>query len=348
MAGLLAAGQGTLAGASGSGVYRQTNLVSDIEGVARKTDPKLVNPWGMAELGDNPLWVADNGASVATLYVGDQQGSPLVPAPPHAPPLIVTTDGGPTGQVAGGIPNQFVVTNAGKTGPALFIFSSESGNITAWNGAGDAKIMASRPGAVYKGLAITSGTDPKLYATNFHDGTIDVFDGTFAYHSNSNGRFVDPSLPANYAPFGISNINGQLYVTYALQKLPEKHDDDHGAHRGFVDVYSLDGKLQKRLVSMGALNSPWGLVKATAEFGRFSNALLVGNFGDGRINAYDINTGAMKGTLINPDGDPIAINGLWGLIYGNKSAGTRNTLFFSAGIADEAHGLLGSITPADD
>jgi uncharacterized protein (TIGR03118 family) len=343
MAGLLAAGQGTLAGASGAGVYRQTNLVSDIPGVARKTDPNLVNPWGMAELGDSPLWVADNNANVATIYVGDQEGSPLI-----ARSLVVGTDAGPTGQVAAGIPNQFVVTNAGKTGPAFFIFSSESGNISAWNGAGDAKIVRSRDHAVYKGLAIKTGTDPKLYATNFHDGTIDVFDGTFTYHANAPGHFVDPNLPVNYAPFGINNINGKLYVTYALQKLPDRHDDDHGPHRGFVDVYSLDGVLQKRLVSMGALNSPWGLVKATEEFGRFSNALLVGNFGDGTINAYDINTGQMKGTLTNPDGDPIAINGLWGLIYGNKSAGTPNTLFFSAGIADEAHGLLGSITPAGD
>ncbi|HSS08957.1 MAG TPA: TIGR03118 family protein, partial [Acidimicrobiales bacterium] len=160
-------------------------------------------------------------------------------------------------------------------------------------------------------------------------------------------KFVDPNLPTGYAPFNIANLGGKLYVSYALQNAA-KHDDVSGAGHGFIDVYSLDGVLMKRLVMMGALNSPWGLILATDHFGQFSDDLLVGNFGDGSIHAYDPTTGALRGTLTNPDGDPIQINGLWGLIFGDKSVGTTNTLFFSAGIADEAHGLLGTLTPAHE
>jgi uncharacterized protein (TIGR03118 family) len=351
LVGGLAAGQAALAGASGAsgnGVYRQDNLVSDIDGVARITDTHLVNPWGLAEHKGSPLWVANNNSDTSTLYVGDQEGTPLIPAPPGPTPLVVTfpTGSNPSGQVDGtGTPGQFTVDGS----PALFIFSSESGHIFAWGlkSGTTAKTVATSDTAVYKGLArVDDGGQPKLYATNFHDGTVDVYDSNFKL-ANKPGMFVDPQIPAHYAPFGIQAIGGWLYVTYAQQN-DAKHDDVKGDGHGFVDVYKPDGTLVRRLITMGALNSPWGLVKTPEEFGRFSNDLLVGNFGDGKIHAYDLATGALEGTLTNRDGNAIAINGLWGLIFGDKSAGTPNTLFFSAGIADETHGLLGSITPGDD
>jgi uncharacterized protein (TIGR03118 family) len=353
LTGLLAAGSGLSAGADGNGVYRQTNLVSDIPGVARTTDPNLVNPWGMSELavpGGGPLWVSDNNANVSTIYRGAQRGGPLAPAP-----LVVKIpDGAPTGQVANST-QQFVVHNGNASAPALFLFASESGDITGWApnvpaaGSTDAQLAFKSPTAVYKGLAIDTAR-PRLFAANFHDGTVDVFDGNF---NLSHPGFVDPNLPTGYAPFNVANLGGKLYVTYALQNAA-KHDDVAGLGNGFVDVYSLDGVFISRLVTGGALNSPWGLVIATPDFGRFSNDLLVGNFGmttnsaDGSIHAYDPVTGKLKGTLTNPDGNPIRINGLWGFIFGDKVVGTPNTLFFSAGIADEAHGLLGTLTPGED
>jgi uncharacterized protein (TIGR03118 family) len=296
--------------------------------------------------------VANNNSDTSTLYVGDQEGTPLVPAP-----LVVTfpTFGpkhdasNPTGQVDGtGTLGEFPVDGS----PALFIFSSESGHIFAWgrNSTTLAKTVATGNSgtAVYKGLARADDNgQPKLYATNFHDGTVDVFDSSF-HQVTKAGAFVDPHpIDATYAPFGIQAIDNWLYVTYAKQN-EFQHDDLKGPGRGFVDVFKPDGSFVRRLITMGALNSPWGLVKTPEEFGRFSHDLLVGNFGDGKINAYDLASGALEGTLTNRDGNAVAINGLWGLIFGDKSAGTRNTLFFSAGIADETHGLLGSLTPGDD
>ncbi len=323
-----------------SPTYRQTNLVSDIAGVARTTDPNLVNAWGMSEFPGGPLWVSDNGTNVSTLYTGDQHGSPLTPVP-----LVVPLPGeGPTGQVFNPT-TQFVVHEGADSASALFIFDSESGDITAWSPTVlPTTPVVHTPNAVYKGLAMAMiGSSPFLYATNFHSGAIDMFDGSFAPVAHP-GRFVDPALPAHFAPFGIANIGNKLYVSYALQD-KARHDDVKGLGNGYIDVYSLDGELLQRLVQGGDLNSPWGMVLATRHFGAFSNDLLVGNFGDGFIHAYDPTTGAMVGTLTNPDGNAVQINGLWGLIYGDASAGTPNTLFFSAGIGDESHGLLGTLTP---
>ena len=328
------------AGATSSSSYRQTNLMSDIPGVARMTDPDLVNPWGMSELPGGPLWVSDNGSDVATVYVGAQHGAPLTKAP-----LTVDTPGGaPTGQVAY-TGSAFPITDGTNTASARFIFDSESGDITAWSPTVlPTDPVVHVPKAVYKGLALaTIGSSSFLYATNFHAGTIDMFDDTFTMVPHP-GRFVDSMLPAGYAPFGIANIGNELYVSYALQDA-HRHDDVAGAGHGYIDVYSLDGQLLRRLVQGGDLNSPWGLVMATTHFGTFSDDLLVGNFGDGEIHAYDPMTGAELGTLTNGDGNPVQINGLWGLIYGDASFGTPNTLFFSAGIGDESHGLLGTITP---
>jgi uncharacterized protein (TIGR03118 family) len=369
LAGVLAAGSGVMAGASGNGVYRQTNLVSDIPGVARTTDLNLVNPWGMSELPGSPLWVSDNNANVSTLYVGDQNGSPLVPAPVPTPPtgpLVVSIpDGAPTGQAAN-TTTQFVVKNGTDSGPALFLFASENGDITGWapnvpapkppnKVSTDAQVAFQDANAVYKGLAIdTSNMNaPQLFAANFSEARIDVFDGAFKLQSHP-GLFMDKDIPAGYAPFNVAVLADKLYVTYAVQNA-QKHDDVAGPGNGFVDVYDLHGKLLQQLVKHGDLNSPWGLVIATDEFGRFSNDLLVGNFGmtktdraEGSIHAYDLRTGKLKGTLTNPDGLPIQIEGLWGLLFGDKSAGTPNTLFFAAGIAAETHGLLGTLTPGED
>jgi uncharacterized protein (TIGR03118 family) len=339
-----------LPGTSGSAAvkatpYTQTNLISDIPGVARITDPNLVNPWGVAEFPGGPLWVADNNANVATVYTGDVGGTPLT-----SPGLVVKIPGGaPTGQVFNGT-SGFVVHHGLQKGPAKFIFSSENGDITGWNpavgGTGTAtsttaELAVSVPHAVYKGLAIVGH---RLYATNFHSGHVDVFNSRF-HRVRKEGAFTDRALPDGYAPFGIASIGDKLYVSYAKQNA-QRHDDLAGPGRGFVDLYSRGGKLLKRLIHRGMLNSPWGMVIAPAMFGSFSNDLLVGNFGDGAINAYDPSTGAFRGALKNTDGNPIVIQGLWGLILGNGVAGTPQTLFFTAGIADEAHGLLGAINLA--
>jgi len=328
----------------GKNEYRQTNLLSDIPGVARNTDPNLVNPWGMASGPTTPIWVSDNGTDKTTLYSGGIAGSPLVPSA-----LVVgIPNGEPTGQVFNPS-TDFSVANGAASGPALFIFASEAGSITGWNPgvpppapSTNAQVGVTVPDAVYKGLAITTGSHGDfLYAANFHTGAIDVFNGSYQLVHRS-GNFTDPSLPAGYAPFNIQNIDGLLYVTYAKQDAA-KHDDVAGAGHGFVDVYDLRGHLLRRLVSRGQLNSPWGLAIAPDGFGRFSGDLLVGNFGDGTINAYNPSSGHFVGQLKNEDGNVIAINGLWGLRFGDGTAGSPTTLVFTAGIADEAHGLMGTI-----
>jgi uncharacterized protein (TIGR03118 family) len=345
----------TSAGATAN-QYTQTNLISDIPGVARITDPNLVNPWGQATVGTSPLWVADNGADVSTLYTGGVNGSIPTPAPAGAP-LVVKIDGGaPTGTVGNttGSTTDFLVHTSTGTAPANFIFASENGFITAWSRTVSgtvARVVGGAHHAVYKGLALASvGTSNFLYATNFHSGRIDVFDGDFnriRFPSGPFARkaFTDPNLPDGFAPFGIQLINGSLYVSYAKQDA-HRHDDVAGPGNGFVDVYSTSGLLQARLISRGDLNSPWGLVLAPSTFGGFAGDLLVGNFGDGTIHAYDPVHGTEAGTLTNTDGNTIAINGLWGLRFGNGTFGGPGDLVFTAGIADEGHGLLGEITPA--
>jgi uncharacterized protein (TIGR03118 family) len=340
----LAAGFAPAAGSPRANVYGQTNLVSDIPGVARTTDPNLVNPWGMAAGPQTPVWVSDNGTDVATIYSGAIGGSPLTPVP-----LVVDIPGGaPTGQVFNPT-DSFVVHSGSAAGPALFIFSSESGSITGWNPSVPppspstaAQTAVTTPGAVYKGLAIArTPRGEQLFAANFSAAAIDVFNGRFQRLSRPNA-FVDPHIPEGYAPFNVQSIGDRLYVTYAKQD-SEKMDDVPGPGHGFVDVFTKQGRLIRRLISHGPLNSPWGLALAPAGFGKFSGALLVGNFGDGRINAFDPDTGRLLGDLRNQDGNPITIDGLWALRFGNGVAGSRRTLLFTAGIADEEHGLLGAI-----
>ena len=320
-------------GGKGANVYKKRNLVSDIDGVARITDANLVNPWGLAFGPATPAWVADNGTDVSTLYSGGVRKSI-----PVTLPLVVGIPGGaPTGVVFNATPG-FKVNGAA----AHFIFDSEAGTITAWNAGTQAVTEATTPGAIYKGLAIASkGGTTMLYAANFHAGTIDVFNDSFAPVTVPGG-FADPNLPAGFAPFNIQEIAGRLVVAYAQQDA-DAEDEVAGAGLGFVDVFDTSGHLLRRLVSQGALNAPWGLAVAPRHFGPFSGDLLVGNFGDGAINAYDPRTGAFRGTLQNKDGNQIKVNGLWALRFGNGVIGTPQTLLFTAGIGDEDHGLFGEI-----
>ena len=328
-----------VAQAGGATRYRQTNLVSNIPGLARLTDPNLVNPWGMAAGPKTPLWVADNGADVATLYQDAVSALPLVVSIP---------DGAPTGQVFNPT-NGFVVKSGTSSGPAMFIFASENGDITGWNKnvpppapSTQAQPAVHTPNAVYKGLAMaSSGGKTYLYATDFHDNRIDVFDSNFAPATLS-GNFTDPGLPAGFAPFGIQAFGNRLYVSYAMQDA-DAHDDVRGAGNGFVDVFTSSGHMVKRLITRGALNSPWGMVIAPRGFGSLSRDLLVGNFGNGLINAYDPSTGSFRGTLLGPGRQPIRNDGLWGLRFGNGVTGSPRTLLFTAGIDDESDGLFGEI-----
>jgi uncharacterized protein (TIGR03118 family) len=339
--------------ATALGFYQQTNLVSDLPGVAAVTDSHLVNAWGMSHSSTSPWWISDNGTGVSTLYTGS--GAPF-PLPP-ATPLVVTippplgspagTSATPTGNVFNGT-SSFVVTKNGVSGPATFLFATEDGTISGWNRNVDptnAILGAdqSASGAVYKGLALGSNSSGEfLFATNFRNGTVDVFDTHFAPTSLA-GSFTDPRIPSGFAPFGIANLHGQLYVTYAKQDA-DKHDDVAGPANGFVDLFDTNGNLIKRLVTRGRLNSPWGLTFAPTDFGQFSNDLLVGNFGDGRINVVDPSTGDFLGQLRDRENRAITIDGLWGLAFGNgATAGPTNTLFFTAGIDHEAHGLFGSL-----
>jgi len=330
--------------------YEQVNLVSDIPGLAAMTDPPcpglptpcLLNPWGVVNPPGGPLWVSDNNAGVSTLYQGNGTRVPLVVTIP--PPMGATGPAAPTGVVWNGT-RGFVVTKGNASGAAVFIFDTEDGTISGWNPAVDGThaILAvdhSPKGAVYKGLALGSNSAGVfLFAANFHDAVVEMYDSTFHLIKT----FTDPTVPPGYAPFGIRNIDGNLYVTFALQNAA-KHDDVAGAGHGFVDIFDTNGTRIKRLVSRGPLNSPWGLALAPADFGRFSNHLLIGNFGDGKINAFDLGDGEFKDALEDSDGKPLVNNGLWSLWFGDGLAlGNPNELFFTAGINDEADGLLGKI-----
>ena len=297
------------------------------------------------------MWIANNGTGTSTLFLGDG-----TPAPSPATPLVVTipspTAGGtaaPTGLVTNATTG-FVVSANGKSGASLFIFATEDGTIAGWSPAVDLHnaILAvnnSGSGAVYKGLAtgVSSGKS-FLYATNFHDGVVEMYNSSFGFVKS----FTDPTVPAGFAPFGIQNIKGDLYVTFALQN-EEKHDDVSGPGNGFIDVFATDGTWKFRFASNGVLNSPWGLALAPPGFGRFAGKLLVGDFGDGRINAFVFpGGGPSDGTLKDTLGLPLTINGLWGLKFASGGpSGHKNHLLFTAGIGDESHGLFGFIRPAD-
>jgi uncharacterized protein (TIGR03118 family) len=327
------------------GTYVRHDLVSDGFIAADHVDPNLVNAWGIAHLATSPWWVANNATATSTLYDGAGAPRSLV--------VTVTGTGGapaaPTGMVANPDGAAFILPGGGASGGARFIFASEDGTISGWNPAvlPTSTVVAvdrSAAGAIYKGLAI-SGT--RLYATDFHGGRVDVFDGSFAPATLAPGAFVDPGIPAGFAPFGIQAANGTIYVTYAMQDA-ERSDEVAGQHLGYVSAFSTDGAFVGRIASGGKLNAPWGIALAPdVGFGRVSGKLLVGNFGDGRIVAYRISGQDQSegGGAYLTDGEaPITIDGLWGLGFGNgAAAGQPNQLFFAAGPDDEQHGLFGRI-----
>jgi len=250
---------------------------------------------------------------------------------------------------------QFVISNATRHAASTFLMSTEDGTITAWQrsiSVSNAVIVADRSasGAVYKGLAIARDTNgaPRIYAADFHGGMVDMFDGQFHYVSS----FTDTGVPDHFAPFNIRTIRGRLFVTFALQKLPEAKDDQPGPGNGFVDIFDTDGTLLRRFASQGVLNAPWGLAVAPGNFGNLGGSLLVENYGDGRINAFDLLTGKSLGPLKDPAGNPIVIEGLWGLTFereareGRECDFTAERLYFTAGINGEADGLFGFIHAA--
>jgi uncharacterized protein (TIGR03118 family) len=321
---------------SDDNVYSVTALVSNNAALAPRVDPHLVNAWGLVAGPTTPWWVSDNGVDLSTLYsaAGQKIG------------LEVSVAGAPTGVVFNGLSTSFLI----GTARARFIFSTESGTIAGWNGAGAARAMvdSSGAGAVYKGLAIAStSTGPRLYATDFHNGRVDVFNDAWGAVDTS-GAFVDEKIPAGFAPFGIQTIGDRIFVTYAKQAEGAK-DDVPGRGFGFVDAFDFAGNLLTRVARHGQLNAPWGLAMAPENFGRFSGDLLVGNFGDGQVNAYRENPDGKfqhVGTLRTEDGKKLIIDGLWALEFGNGAAnnGPTTTLFFTAGPNGEADGLFGTIS----
>ena len=323
--------------------FRQTNLVADEPGVAVIHDPNLVNAWGMAPNPNGAIWVSAHGTGTSTLYQGDVNGSPVV-----RNPLVVTIpDGAPTGQVFNAPPG-FAVTNGTRTAPAFFIFAGETGSITGWNPTvpppTSAHVAVDTDGAArYTGLAHgTVAAGERLYAADLANGEIDVFDSAFQPLDLGDDAFVDPRLPRHFAPFNVQNLGGTLYVTYARADKGPDIDDLKG---GVVSAFDLDGNFLRRVATQGQLNAPWGVALAPAGFGPFGGALLVGNHGDGRINAYDPDTGRFLGKLREDGrGRPVRIDGLFGLQFGNgRSFGDANALYFTAGPNDGADGLLGSL-----
>ena len=328
--------------ADNDGRYQQHNLVSDGFVVADHTDSNLVNAWGIAFNAFGPVWVSDNGTGTSTVYNG--AGTLLLTV--TIPPASGAQTANPTGIVfnANASPASFPVNSSA----AKFIFVTEDGVLAAWNGGPNAVLVHdnSASGTVYKGLAISAGGNgAMLYATDFHHNKIDVWDSSFAPVTIPPGAFSDPTLPAGFAPFGIQAINGNLYVTYAKQDA-DAHDDVAGKGLGFVDIFDPNGNMLGRFASRGRLNSPWGIALAPAGFGALGDSLLIGNFGDGRINAFDLATGEPLGQLKGADGHPLVIDGLWGLAFGSGFVGQSvNALFFTAGPGGEAHGLYGRIDP---
>lgn len=320
----------------GDSVYSQTNLVSNIPGMAAHTDPNLVNPWGISESSASPFWISDNGMGLATLY--NSAGTPqtlvvTIPNPGGGPSA-------PTGQVFNGT-GQFNGDN--------FLFATENGTIAGWRGAlgtnAETLFNNSGSGAIYKGVTLaTNAQGSYILAADFHNGHIDVFPSSGA--GALPGQFTDPTLPAGYAPFNVQNVNGQVFVTYAKQGTGA--DEVAGPGLGFVSVFDANGNFVKRIASNGSLNAPWGVAVAPANWGSVGGDLLVGNFGDGMINAYALD-GSFAGTLMGADGNPLLNDGLWGLTFGNGgNGGSPNSLYVTAGLNDESDGLFAKIDPTPE
>jgi uncharacterized protein (TIGR03118 family) len=298
--------------------------------LAQFTDPQLVNAWGTGASATSPVWIGANGAGVAVLYSGAGVKQSLV--------VSIPGDGSVTGVSFSNL--------AGSFNGDTFLFDNEDGTVSGWRAALGTTAETLQLGStanVYKGLTdATIGGVEYAYLANFRTGNVDVLKGNSGA-PDLTGKFTDPNLPAGYAPFDVQNLNGVLYVTYAVQD-SAKHDDVPGAGNGIVDAFDLQGNLIRRLVTNGALDSPWGLALAPAGFGDVGGDLLVGNFRNGMINAYNATTGAFVETLTYPNGSPVTIDGLWALRFGiGGTASTQNTLFFTAGPDDEMHGLFGEL-----
>jgi uncharacterized protein (TIGR03118 family) len=325
---------------------------------AAHQDTSLLNPWGITFFPGGPFWINDNNFGISALYNGDGTGvggkdpAPFVTVPP---PKGGTPPAAPTGIVAN-TASSFKLKNGS---PASFIFSTEDGTISAWNGGdkipGTAELEVDNStkrcsngaiGAVYKGLASGENTAGVfLYATNFRCATVDVFSNNFK-PAILKGNFQDKSIPNGFAPFGIANIDGNLVVTYAKQNA-EKHDDVAGPGNGFIDIFDTDGHMVERFATGGPrspLNSPWGIAEAPFNFGRFSNDLLIGNFGNGWINAFGLDR-SFQGALMDTSNYPIAIDGLWSIVFGGASLSSPSTLYFTSGPDNETDGLVGTLTP---
>jgi len=338
---LLGIGLSALTAGIASAQFAQQNLVSNIPGLAVLTDTNLANPWGMSFSATSPFWVSDQGKNLATLYrinagvitkVGLEVAIPTTAGPAQ----------GPTGQVNNGT-TLFPVNGTA----ANFIFANLNGTISAWNNSAGttAQIKATTPGAVYTGLAQGSNASgPFLYAANGAQNRIDVFDGAFADVTSTTfaGKFVDPNLPADFAPFNVQNLNGVLYVTYAPAGRPAQIAATLG--QGIVDEFDTSGNLLQRLITGSMLAAPWGITLAPASFGAFGGDLLVGNFSfvASEINAFNPISGAFLGTIPIDNGGN-APGGLWALDFGNGVTGNGNTLYFNSGINGERDGLFGAI-----
>jgi uncharacterized protein (TIGR03118 family) len=348
LASVLVAVAGAGGARSAGGGFLVSPLVSD-HAPAPTVDLELVNAWGLAASPTGPWWTANEARSSSTVYAGDGAKQAL----------RVDVPGGPTGVVYNPT-RAFVVSGDGRSGPARFIYASEDGRIRGWSPSVPhgwstlAEVAVDETGraAVFRGLALSTAGEPRLYATDFHNSRVEVFDGRWR-HVERPGAFVDRAIPAWYAPFGIAVAGRRVFVTYVYRAPVNGNDAPSG---GYVDEYDLDGRLLAHVARMGPLNAPWGIAIAPNGFGPLGGALLVGDFGDGRVNAFANREGRWRfvGPLRHPDGKPLVINGLWALAFGNGGlAGSRTTLFFSSGphrwrgaTEQAVHGLLGTITPA--
>ncbi|MFD7161759.1 TIGR03118 family protein [Kribbella sp. NPDC059898] len=342
-AGSLALAVPTTADATGPSHHlavRQVNLVSDQAGKAVLQDPDLVNPWGLSLGATTPLWVSNNGTSTSTLY-SSAPGSGAIAKLPVEPTIP-----SPTGQV-NNPGTGFVLSNGTTSAPANFIFASEDGKIAAWSRlvdlpTGPAEIKATTPGAKYKGLALAEN---QLYAANFTQHRIDVFDSSFMPVKLPAWAFRDRHVPASYGPFNVQALDGRIFVSYAKVNA-QTGDEIDGRGRGFVDEFSTDGRLITRVATRGSLNAPWGMAMAPAGWGAPAGTLLVGNFGDGRINILvpkSRHRFEPAGQVRDTTGKPLAIDGLWALLQGTQATGGTDVLWFSAGTDGESHGLLGQL-----
>jgi uncharacterized protein (TIGR03118 family) len=326
--------------------YTRTDLTADNSSVspAPNIDPNLVNPWGLARSSGSFWWVSDNGKGLSTLYDGTGLAQQLVVTIPL--PNGQSGASAPTGTV-------FNYTSAFEVAsgqPAFFLFATEDGTIAGWNPNVNPQTAVLKvdhsSSAIYKGIALaTTAQGPRLYVANFESGAVEVYDGNF-HQVKVSGGFLDANLPANYVPFGIQNVGGNIVVAFANRK-PGSRDENHGPGRGFVDIFDLNGKLLLRLQHGPFLNAPWGIALAPGDFGSFSHRLLIGNFGDGLIHAFNTVSGKMEGTVLDENGMPLSIGGLWAIAFAGNSAhsGSATELYFTSGPNDEADGIFGKLTP---